>query len=129
VTADGYFRTGDIGRITPDGALQITGRKKDLIIRGGENISAKEIEDVLHMHPDIREAAVVAMPHARLGEGVCAYVIGTASAVDLIAHVAASGLAKQKTPEYFEFVDEFPRTASGKIRKDQLRADIQAKLA
>lgn len=129
VTADGYFRTGDIGQITPEGALQITGRKKDLIIRGGENISAKEIEDVLHMHPDIREAAVVAMPHARLGEGVCAYVIGTATAADLIAHIVASGLAKQKTPEHFEFVEDFPRTASGKIRKDQLRADIKAKLA
>ena len=129
ITADGYFRTGDIGRITADGALQITGRKKDLIIRGGENISAREIEDALHRHPGVREAAVVAMPHDRLGEGVCAYVIGTATAEALIAHIAQCGLAKQKTPERFEFVADFPRTASGKIRKDQLRADIRAKLA
>jgi len=127
ITTDGYFRTGDIGRITPEGALQITGRKKDLIIRGGENISAKEIEDVLSAHPDVREAAVVAMPHARLGEGVCAYIIGSAAPENLIAHVAASGLAKQKTPEHFEFVTDFPRTASGKIRKDILRAEIKAK--
>jgi acyl-CoA synthetase (AMP-forming)/AMP-acid ligase II len=129
ITTDGYFRTGDIGRITPEGALQITGRKKDLIIRGGENISAKEIEDVLSAHPNVREAAVVAMPHARLGEGVCAYIIGTATADELIAHIAASGLAKQKTPERFAFVTDFPRTASGKIRKDVLRAEIKAKLA
>jgi acyl-CoA synthetase (AMP-forming)/AMP-acid ligase II len=129
ITTDGYFRTGDIGRITPDGALQITGRKKDLIIRGGENISAKEIEDVLSAYPGVREAAVVAMPHERLGEGVCAYIIGTARADGLIAHIAASGLAKQKTPEHFEFVDDFPRTASGKIRKDVLRAQMRAKRA
>ena len=133
ITPDGYFRTGDIGCITPEGALLITGRKKDLIIRGGENISAKEIEDVLHAHPAVEEASVVAMPHARLGEGVCAYVIlrpdAVADADALAAHVAASGLARQKIPERFEIVSELPRTASGKIRKDQLRLDIKAKLA
>ena len=133
ITPDGYFRTGDIGCITPEAALLITGRKKDLIIRGGENISAKEIEDVLHAHPAVEEASVVAMPHARLGEGVCAYVIlrpdAVADAAALAAHVAASGLARQKIPERFEIVSELPRTASGKIRKDQLRLDIKAKLA
>ena len=133
ITPDGYFRTGDIGCITPEGALLITGRKKDLIIRGGENISAKEIEDVLHAHPAVEEASVVAMPHARLGEGVCAYVIlrsdAVADADALAAHVAASGLARQKIPERFEIVSELPRTASGKIRKDQLRLDIKAKFA
>lgn len=132
ITSDGYFRTGDIGRITPAGGLLITGRKKDLIIRGGENISAKEIEDVLHDHPAVREATVVAMPHARLGEGICAYVIlrdgMTADAHALARHVEASGLAKQKIPERFEFVSDFPRTASGKIRKDLLRAEIKAKV-
>jgi acyl-CoA synthetase (AMP-forming)/AMP-acid ligase II len=128
ITAEGYFRTGDIGCITPEGGILITGRKKDLIIRGGENISAKEIEDVLHTHPAVQEATVVAMPHVRLGEAVCAYVIlyGDADAAALAAHVQASGLAKQKTPERFEFVTEFPRTASGKIRKDVLRAEIKA---
>jgi acyl-CoA synthetase (AMP-forming)/AMP-acid ligase II len=126
ITSDGYFRTGDIGRITAEGALVITGRKKDLIIRGGENISAKEIEDVLHTHPAVQEAAVVAMPHARLGEGICAYVIlkadAASDAVALASHVQESGIAKQKTPERFEFVSDFPRTASGKIKKDVLRA-------
>ncbi len=132
ITGDGYFRTGDIGCITPEGALLITGRKKDLIIRGGENISAKEIEDVLHAHPAVGEASVVAMPHPRLGEGVCAYIVLKAgSSVDseaLAAHVEASGLAKQKIPERFEFVDDLPRTASGKVRKDQLRLDIKSRL-
>ena len=128
ITADGYFRTGDIGRVTLERAILITGRKKDLIIRGGENISAKEIEDVLHTHPAVQEATVVAMPHERMGEGVCAYIIlkSEADAATLAAHVLASGLAKQKIPERFEFVDDFPRTASGKIRKDVLRAEVQA---
>nr|WP_231708426.1 AMP-binding protein [Sphingomonas populi] len=129
LTADGYFRTGDLGVRSAEGALTITGRKKDLIIRGGENISAKEIEDVLHTHPGVREAAVVAMPHARLGEGVCAYIIARGALPDrqaLADHVLASGLARQKTPERWEFREDFPRTASGKVRKDQLRADVRA---
>lgn len=129
ITSDGYFRTGDLGVRSADGALTITGRKKDLIIRGGENISAKEIEDVLHAHANVREAAVVAMPHARLGEGVCAYVIAEGevpSPQDLAAHVAGSGIARQKIPERFEFREDFPRTASGKVRKDLLRADVKA---
>ena len=132
ITADGYFRTGDLGVLTADGALTITGRKKDLIIRGGENISAREIEDVLQRHPAVRETAVVSMPHARLGEGICAYVVADGGAPDarlLAEHVAASGLARQKIPERFEFVADLPRTASGKVRKDRLREDIRGKLA
>ncbi len=128
ISDDGFFKTGDIGFISPEGALVISGRKKDLIIRGGENISAKEIEDVLHQSDHVREAAVVAMPHARLGEGICAFIIGkdtAGSAENLLAHVAQFGLAKQKTPERFVFVEDFPRTASGKIRKDQLRIIIR----
>lgn len=131
ITTDGYFRTGDLGVLSAEGAITITGRKKDLIIRGGENISAKEIEDVLHTHGGVREASVVAMPHERLGEGICAYVIAageTPAAADLAAHVAASGLAKQKIPELFLFVEDFPRTASGKIRKDMLRADVKQRV-
>jgi non-ribosomal peptide synthetase component E (peptide arylation enzyme) len=130
LTEDGFFRTGDIGRLTAGGALVITGRKKDLIIRGGENISAKEIEDVLHTHPGIKEAAVVSMPHPRLGEGICAYLIPMGDErpdiAALSSFVSAAGLAKQKCPERIEWVDALPRTASGKIRKDQLRAMIKA---
>lgn len=131
ITDDGYFCTGDIGHLRPDGGLVITGRKKDLIIRGGENISAKEIEDVLHTHPAVREAAVVSMPHMRLGEGICAFIIAAEETeADLLAsHVHASGLARQKCPERFEFVADLPRTASGKVRKDILRAKIREELA
>jgi acyl-CoA synthetase (AMP-forming)/AMP-acid ligase II len=130
--ADNFFATGDLGRITPDGAVLITGRKKDLINRGGEKVSAKEVEDILHQHPAIEEAAVVAMPHARLGETVCAYVVlkpGRAlSFAELTASVAAAGVARQKYPERLVLVDSFPRTASGKVRKDRLRADIRERL-
>lgn len=126
--ANGFFLTGDLGRLDARGTIVITGRKKDLIIRGGENISAKEIEDVLHTHPLIAEAAVIAMPHARLGETCCAVVAlvrpGALSPSDIMAHVAASGLARQKIPEHVEFLDALPKTASGKIRKVDLRERI-----
>lgn len=123
---DGYFLTGDIGRITAEGAILITDRKKDIIIRGGENISAKEVEDVLHGHPGIREAAVVAMPHARLGEGVCAYLVPADAnpaleLTDVAAFADRAGLARQKIPQHIEIVTQLPRTASGKVRKDVLR--------
>ncbi len=124
IDRDGFFRTGDIGTVSVDGALCVTGRKKDLIIRGGENISAREIEEVLHRHPGIAEAAVVAMPHERLGEGVCAYLIAKGpppSFAEIVAFVAESGLAPQKRPERIEYVEDLPRTAAGKVRKDQLR--------
>lgn len=126
--AEGFFLTGDLARVDGEGVITITGRKKDLIIRGGENISAKEIEDLLHGHKLIAEAAVVAMPHPRLGETCCA-VIRLIPGVDLapeavMAHVAASGLAKQKIPERIEFVEALPKTASGKILKNELRAWI-----
>ena len=134
ITPDGFFKTGDIGFINSKGALCISGRKKDLIIRGGENISSKEIEDVLHLSAAVQEAAVVSMPHERLGEGVCAFVILTDTAPEdpddviekLLEQMAESGLAKQKRPEKFIFVDDFPRTASGKIRKDMLREKAKA---
>lgn len=127
---DGYFRSGDLGRFDADGALTITGRKKDLIIRGGENLSAKEIEDVLHEHPGIGEAAVIAMPHPRLGEGVCAYVVlrpgWQLTLRELADFVDQRGLAKQKLPERLEVIEEMPRTATGKIQKSVLRDAIRS---
>ena len=128
--SEGFFLTGDIGHITSDNAILITDRKKDIIIRGGENISAKEVEDVLHDHPDIREVAIVAMPHERLGEGVCAYIVPMSkeSVLDLaeVAQFAnAALLAKQKIPQHVEIVSDLPRTASGKVRKDVLRRKIR----
>ncbi|AWB22747.1 cyclohexanecarboxylate-CoA ligase [Methylobacterium currus] len=135
-TADGWFRMGDIGFVSPEGAVVVTGRKKDLIIRGGENISAKEIEDALHRHPGVREVAIVAMPHPRLVETVCAFVVpaqsGAPDLAELARHLERAGLARQKIPEHLEIVEALPRTASGKIKKDTLRgmiADVVSKRA
>jgi acyl-CoA synthetase len=129
-TADGFFLTGDIGQLTPEGGVLITDRKKDIIIRGGENLSAKEIEDALHHHPAVREAAVVAMPHERLGEGVCVFIIPAVAGsgptlADIASFTEKAGLARQKIPERLELVDELPRTPSGKVRKDQLRKQLR----
>jgi acyl-CoA synthetase (AMP-forming)/AMP-acid ligase II len=126
LTADGYFRTGDLGTLGAGSHLTITGRRKDLIIRGGENIGAKDIEDALHGHASVAEAAVVAMPHERLGEGIFAFVIAHAGREpvlsELLAHLQQLGLSRQKYPERMAVVSEFPRTASGKVRKNELRA-------
>jgi non-ribosomal peptide synthetase component E (peptide arylation enzyme) len=122
---EGFFRTGDIGTVTQDDLLTITGRKKDIIIRGGENISAKEIEDVLHEHPAVYEAAVVAMPHARLGEAICAFIVPTSDdrpdCATLSAYLNGRGLARQKWPERVEYIESLPKTASGKVQKYELR--------
>jgi acyl-CoA synthetase (AMP-forming)/AMP-acid ligase II len=128
--ADGYFHTGDLGYRTHGDFLTVSGRKKDLIIRGGENISPKEIEDVLHQHPAIKEVAIVAMPHERMGETVCAFVIAhpdCLSEVDVAgvaAYLEKAGLARQKFPERVELVEDLPRTASGKVQKNVLRERI-----
>lgn len=123
--AQGYFHTGDLGYRTEEGAVVITGRKKDLIIRGGENISAREVEDILLRHPAIADAAVVAMPHARLGETVCACVVPRGdppTLAELLAFLNQVGIARQKLPERLEVCKEFPMTPAGKIKKDVLRA-------
>ena len=131
--AEGYFHTGDLAVLTADDCLVITGRSKDLIIRGGENLSPREVEDALHELPAVYEAAVVAMPHPRLGETGCAFVIleeGAALSFDeMVSALGDTGMAKQKYPERLEIVDAFPRTPAGKIRKNVLRAQIAAKIA
>ena len=122
---EGWYRTGDIGRLDDDGYLLITDRKKDIIIRGGENISSKEVEGVLLGIPAVADVAVVAAPDDRMGEVVRACVVlkpGTALSLDDVrAHFAQQGIAKQKTPERLTIVDELPRNASGKILKHELR--------
>lgn len=128
--SDGWFRTGDVGRLDADGYLTITDRKKDIIVRGGENISSKEVEDVLSSHPAVAEAAAVGAADEVYGERVCAFVVvndgqrfGLADAAD---HFAECGLARQKTPERIVVVDELPRTASGKVQKHLLREQLNA---
>ncbi len=127
--ADGYFMSGDLGRLSAEGFVTVTGRKKDLIIRGGENLSPKEIEDLLHAHADVLEAAVVAMPHARLGETPCAYVVlKPGAAMDLAGmtlYLESKRLARQKFPERLIVLDAMPKTASGKILKHVLRTQLE----
>jgi cyclohexanecarboxylate-CoA ligase len=124
-TPDGFFRTGDLGRVE-DGVLTITGRKKEIIIRGGENISVREIEEILLEHPDVREAAVVPRTHEKYGEQVWAFMetVGhkPLTLSDVQQHFTALGVARQKIPEGVVVVDEFPRTAAGKVSKRDLRA-------
>ena len=123
--ADGWYRTGDIGRLDEAGYLLITDRKKDIIIRGGENISSKEVEAVLLAHPAITDAAVVAAPDDRMGEVVRACVVlapGASLTLDEVRdHFFAAGIAKQKTPERLTVLPELPRNASGKVLKHELR--------
>lgn len=123
-TDDGYFRTGDLASVDGE-AVVIRGRSKDIIIRGGENISAKEVEDLLYGHPDIRDVAVVAMPDARLGELACAFVVAEpGTLVDLVSvtgYLEEQHIARQKHPEHLELLDELPRTATGKVQKFLLR--------
>jgi len=127
-TPDGWFRTGDLGRLSADGYLEITGRYKDIIIRGGENISAKEIEDHLFGHPKIAEIAVIASPDPVLVERVCAVVVAkddqTITLPEVVDWLTARQLAKQKLPERLIVLDELPRTASGKVQKFKLREMI-----
>jgi acyl-CoA synthetase (AMP-forming)/AMP-acid ligase II len=121
----GWYRTGDIGRLDADGYLLITDRKKDIIIRGGENISSKEVEGVLLRHPAVADVAAAAAPDERMGEVVRVCVVlragETLTLDDVRAHFAAAGVAKQKTPERLTVVDALPRNASGKVLKHVLR--------
>jgi len=130
---DGWFRTGDIGRIDKDGFLTISGRRKDIIIRGGENISPREIEDILQKHPKIEMSAVVAFPDKKMGEKACAYVKlkrgNSFTFNEMIDFLIKYNFAKQKLPERLEIINEFPTTPSGKIKKNVLREDIKKKMS
>jgi acyl-CoA synthetase (AMP-forming)/AMP-acid ligase II len=123
---DGYFRTGDLGTLNERGMLTITGRLKDVIIRKGENVSAKEVEDHLYRHPKIADVAVIGVPDAERGEMVCA-VVQTAEGSEpitlpeLFDFLKAEGLMVQKIPERLEVVDVIPRNPTGKILKNDLR--------
>jgi acyl-CoA synthetase (AMP-forming)/AMP-acid ligase II len=131
---DGFFRMGDLGRMVTgdDGGryIVITGRKKDIIIRSGENISPKEVEDVLADHPAVAEVAIVAMPSAVTGEKGCAFVIPhpgqSLDLPEIRRFLDAAGLARQKFPEHVVLVDDLPRVPSGKVRKDVLRQRAKA---
>lgn len=125
---EGWFRTGDLGRLDSDGYLIITGRIKDIIIRGGENFPVKEMEDLLCTHPAIKEAAIVAAPDKRLQEKACAYVSVRAGMHfdfhEMNKFLDSQGIAKHQYPEYLEVLKDLPKTPSGKIMKNELRRMI-----
>jgi len=131
-TPDGYSRSGDLGYMDQDGYVRVTGRLKDIVIRGGLNISARELEELLIDHPGVNDVAVVGMPDERLGEKVCVYVVPAGDATvtldDVVTHLRERKLATPKLPERLEVVDGLPMTATGKIQKHLLRDDVARKL-
>ncbi|MBY4575511.1 cyclohexanecarboxylate-CoA ligase [Gordonia paraffinivorans] len=128
-TPDGFSRSGDLGVMDADGFVRVTGRTKDIVIRGGMNISVREVEDKLAGHPDIESLAVVGMPDPQLGEKVCCYLVAkpghsVPTVETLRSYLTDRGVAIQKTPERVVSVDELPMTATGKIQKHVLRKQI-----
>lgn len=132
-TPDGFSRSGDLGVMDDAGFVRVTGRLKDIVIRGGLNISARELEELLLRHPAVADVAVVAMPDERLGEKVCAYVVAAPGAqpptlADVTGFLREQKLATPKLPERIEVLDALPMTATGKVQKHVLRADVLGKL-
>ncbi|EEZ7043420.1 medium-chain fatty-acid--CoA ligase [Escherichia coli] len=128
-----WYYSGDLCRMDEAGYIKITGRKKDIIVRGGENISSREVEDILLQHPKIHDACVVAMSDERLGERSCAYVVLKAphhslSLEEVVAFFSRKRVAKYKYPEHIVVIEKLPRTTSGKIQKFLLRKDIMRRL-
>lgn len=132
VLQDGWMHTGDIAVMDEHGYVQITGRIKDMVIRGGENIYPREIEEFLYTHPDVLDAQVVGVPDAKYGEELCAWIRMREGATPLTAEAvrefATGKLAHYKIPRYVHIVDEFPMTVTGKVRKVEMREKSVAEL-
>jgi non-ribosomal peptide synthetase component E (peptide arylation enzyme) len=122
---DGYFRSGDLGIVDTEGFVTITGRLKDVIIRHGENISAKEVEDLLYSHPAVADVAVIGLPDPKTGERACAVISlnedHSLPFEEMVAYLKDQGLRIQAIPEQLELVDVVPRNPAGKILKHALR--------
>jgi len=130
VDEDGFFRTGDLGRMDERGNVVITGRLKDIIVRKGENVSAKELEDLLQLHEKVRDVAVIGLPDADSGERVCAVIELADGQQDVtfdevIIHLRDRGLMVQKLPEQVEIVEQIPRNPAGKVLKHVLRDEFK----
>lgn len=128
IDKDGWLHTGDLARRLPDGNYKITGRIKDMIIRGGENIYPKEIEDFLYTHPDVKDVQVIGVPDKQYGEEIMACVIrreGSTITGDELKKYVMDHMAKHKVPRYINFVDSFPMNAAGKILKYKMREDAK----
>lgn len=124
IDEDGWLHTGDLARRLPDGNYKITGRIKDMIIRGGENIYPKEIEDFIYHHPKVKDVQVIGVPDQQYGEEIMAYVIlkeDQTMTEDELKNYVRDHMAKHKTPRYVAFVTEFPMNAAGKILKYKMR--------
>jgi cyclohexanecarboxylate-CoA ligase len=131
--AEGWFDTGDLARMDAQGYIRITGRSKDVIIRGGENIPVVEIESLLYRHPAVAMAAIVAYPDERLGERACAVVVTkpdqSFDMPTMVAYLKAQQVALQYIPERLEVRDAMPSTPSGKIQKFKLRDELRSAAA
>ena len=126
IDEDGWLHTGDLARRTPEGYYKITGRIKDMIIRGGENIYPKEIEEFIYTHPDVSDVQVIGVPDEQYGEEIMACIIkkeGSTLTEDDVKKYVKDHMAKHKTPRYVAFVDAFPMNAAGKILKFKMRED------
>lgn len=133
--AGGWFHTGDLGRFDEDGYLYVVDRQKDVVVTGGENVASREVEDVLHRHPGVKEAAVIGVPDDRWGEAVTAVVVrregseGDELTAEALVELCRDHLAGFKKPRYVVFVDELPKNHSGKILKRSLRETVPGMLA
>ena len=124
IDKDGWLHTGDLATVDEHGYFKITGRIKDMIIRGGENIYPKEIEEFLYSHPKVKDVQVIGVPSKDYGEEIMAWIIlkeGETSTEQEMKDFVRSNMARHKTPSYVKFADSFPMTASGKIQKFKMR--------
>jgi fatty-acyl-CoA synthase len=131
IDRDGWLHTGDLAKRDDNGNFKITGRIKDMIIRGGENIYPKEIEDFIYTHPKVKDVQVIGVPDKQYGEEIMACVIpqeGITLTADELKEYIRSHMAKHKTPRYIDFVTEFPMNAAGKILKYKMREQAVEKL-
>jgi len=131
IDENGWLHTGDMARCDENGYYKITGRIKDMIIRGGENIYPKEIEDFIYTHPKVKDVQVIGVPDKQYGEEIMACVIlkdGVTMTADELKDYVRSHMAKHKTPRYVDFVDDFPMNAAGKIMKYKMREQAVEKL-
>ncbi len=130
VDDDGWMHTGDLAVMRDDGYCMIVGRIKDMVIRGGENVYPREIEEFLHTHPDIDDVQVIGVPDDKYGEEICAWIKmrsgSTPLDADAVRAFSSGKLAHYKIPRYVHVVDEFPMTVTGKVRKVDMRAETRA---
>jgi fatty-acyl-CoA synthase len=127
-TPEGYFLTGDLAVLDEDGYIQIVGRRKELIIRGGQNVSPREVEDVLRAHPGVDDACVIGLPHEIQGEVICACVVAVEGAIvtgDELKEFCREQLADYKVPDLVRFFDAFPLTGSGKVKRRELTRVVE----